>query len=156
MSYAIGLLIPGKAQAKQRPKFNRYSGRAYTPEQTVSYENWVRDCYMKGLFTDKEKEVDNKPTDKPIKVDIRMYVEIPQSKSKKQKEKMLNGEIEPCVKPDVDNVAKSILDALNGFAYKDDKQIIELNIKKEYAETSWTEVRIKELNYENTKENNCK
>lgn len=150
MSYEIRFSIPGKAQAKQRPKFNRYSGRAYTPEQTVSYENWVRDCYMKGFTGIHE------PTDKPIKVDIRMYVEIPQSKSKKQKEKMLKGEIKPCVKPDVDNVAKTILDALNGIAYKDDKQIIELKIKKMYAETSWTEVCIKELEYESTKENNCK
>ena len=74
-----------------------------------------------------------------------MYVEIPQSKSKKQKEKMLAGEIKPVVKPDVDNVAKSILDALNGIVYLDDKQIIELNIEKIYAETSWTEVKIKEI-----------
>lgn len=74
-----------------------------------------------------------------------MYVEIPQSKSKKQKEKMITGEIKPVVKPDVDNVAKSILDALNGIVYVDDKQIIELDIKKIYAETSWTEVKIKEI-----------
>ena len=74
-----------------------------------------------------------------------MYVEIPQSKSKKQKEKMITGEIKPIVKPDVDNVAKSILDALNGIIYLDDKQIIELNIEKIYAETSWTEVKIKEI-----------
>lgn len=74
-----------------------------------------------------------------------MYVEIPQSKSKKQKEKMLTGEIKPVVKPDVDNVAKSILDALNGIIYLDDKQIIELDIKKIYAETSWTEVKIEEI-----------
>ena len=74
-----------------------------------------------------------------------MYVEIPQSKSKKQKEKMITGEIKPIVKPDVDNVAKSILDALNGIIYLDDKQIIELNIKKIYAETSWTEVKIEEI-----------
>ena len=47
-----------------------------------------------------------------------MYVEIPQSKSKKQKEKMITGEIKPIVKPDVDNVAKSILDALNGIIYE--------------------------------------
>ena len=74
-----------------------------------------------------------------------MYIEIPQSKSKKQKEKMLAGEIKPVVKPDVDNVAKSILDALNGIVYLDDKQIIELDIKKIYAETSWTEVKIEEI-----------
>ena len=58
---------------------------------------------------------------------------------------MITGEIKPVVKPDVDNVAKSILDALNGIIYLDDKQIIELDIEKIYAETSWTEVKIKEI-----------
>ena len=140
MSYEVNFTIPGKAQAKQRPKFNRFSGRAYTPKQTVEYENWVKDCYFRSIGS-----IDNKPTDKPLKVAITMYVEIPQSKSKKQKEKMLTGEIKPIVKPDVDNVAKSILDALNGIIYLDDKQIIKLNIEKIYAETSWTEVKIEEI-----------
>ena len=140
MSNKIEFIVPGKAQAKQRPKFNRFSGRAYTPKQTISFENWVKDCYFRSISS-----IDNKPTDKPLKVSITMYVEIPQSKSKKQKEKMLSGEIKPIVKPDVDNVAKSILDALNGIIYLDDKQIIELDIEKIYAETSWTEVKIKEI-----------
>ena len=140
MSYEVNFTIPGKAQAKQRPKFNRFSGRAYTPKQTMSFENWVRDCYFRSISS-----IDNKPTDKTLRVEIKMYVEIPQSKSKKQKEKMLAGEIKPIVKTDVDNVAKSILDALNGIIYLDDKQIIELDIEKIYAETSWTEVKIEEI-----------
>ena len=140
MSNKIEFIVPGKAQAKQRPKFNRFSGRAYTPKQTISFENWVKDCYFRSISS-----IDNKPTDKPLKVAITMYVEIPQSKSKKQKEKMLTGEIKPVVKPDVDNVAKSILDALNGIVYLDDKQIIELDIEKLYEKTSWTKVKIVEI-----------
>jgi crossover junction endodeoxyribonuclease RusA len=31
---------------------------------------------------------------------------------------------------DIDNYVKSILDALNGVAWEDDKQIIELTVKK--------------------------
>lgn len=39
----IDFEIPGKVQAKQRPRFN---GRfAYTPEKTLEYENWVKTCY---------------------------------------------------------------------------------------------------------------
>lgn len=34
------------------------------------------------------------------------------------------------VKPDADNIAKLILDALNGVAYKDDAQVISLKVKK--------------------------
>lgn len=34
------------------------------------------------------------------------------------------------VKPDVDNIAKAVLDALNGVAYGDDSQVVELTVKK--------------------------
>lgn len=37
--------IPGKVQAKQRPRFNTKSGRVYTPQQTVNYESYVKLCY---------------------------------------------------------------------------------------------------------------
>ena len=33
-------------------------------------------------------------------------------------------------KPDIDNVAKLVLDGLNGFAYEDDAQVIELHVIK--------------------------
>lgn len=45
-----------------------------------------------------------------------------------------SGEEYPCKKPDLDNIAKIILDSLNGIAYKDDSQVVELNISKKYTE----------------------
>jgi Holliday junction resolvase RusA-like endonuclease len=42
----------------------------------------------------------------------------------------------PFPKEDIDNCAKAILDALNEIAYLDDKQIVELHIKKEYTQFS--------------------
>ena len=46
----INFVIPGRVQAKQRPRFN---GKfAYTPKQTVEYENWIRTCLL-----DKYKEI---------------------------------------------------------------------------------------------------
>ena len=34
------------------------------------------------------------------------------------------------VKPDVDNIAKAVLDALSGVAWDDDSQVVELTVKK--------------------------
>ena len=48
MSNKIEFIVPGKAQAKQRPKFNRFSGRAYTPKQTISFEKCDK-TYKKSL-----------------------------------------------------------------------------------------------------------
>ena len=138
MSYEVNFTIPGKAQAKQRPKFNRFSGRAYTPKQTVEYENWVKTCYL-------EKYRGQKPLEKPLKVKIIAYYEVPRSASEKKKLQMLHNEIFPTIKPDTDNIAKSILDSLNGIAYKDDKQVVDLRVRKQYAEVPSVSVWISEV-----------
>ncbi len=43
---------------------------------------------------------------------------------------MLNNEISPTKKPDIDNIAKIVLDAMNKFAFKDDTQITKLEVEK--------------------------
>jgi len=48
-------------------------------------------------------------------------------------------------KPDTDNLAKFVLDALNGTYYKDDSQIYRLEVEKSYAEEDSVLV---ELSYE--------
>ena len=48
---------------------------------------------------------------------------------------MLLNLIRPAKKPDCDNIAKIILDSLNGIAYADDKQIISLSVEKYYGDT---------------------
>ena len=47
---------------------------------------------------------------------------------------MATNEIRPTKKPDNDNIAKIILDALNGVAYQDDKQVVSLQVEKYYTE----------------------
>lgn len=136
MSNKIEFIIPGKVQAKQRPRFN---GKfAYTPKQTVEYENWVKTCYL-------EKYNNEKPFEKALEVNIIAFFEIPKSISKKKKEQMLNNEIYPTTKPDTDNIVKSILDSLNGIAYKDDKQVVDLRVRKQYAEVPSVSVWISEV-----------
>ena len=131
-----GFNIPGKIQAKQRPRFN---GKfAYTPKETVNYENWVKACYL-------EKYNNEKPFEKALKVNIIAFFEIPKSVSKKKKEQMLNNEIYPTIKSDTDNIAKSILDSLNKIAYLDDKQVVDLRVRKQYAEVSSVSVWISEV-----------
>jgi Holliday junction resolvase RusA-like endonuclease len=45
-------------------------------------------------------------------------------------------------RPDVDNVAKGILDSLNGVAWADDRQVGKLVVEKSYGEEPRTTVRI--------------
>ena len=108
--------IPGKAQAKQRPRMGR-SGVVYTPKETMIYENYVRMCY-----SDYAKQFGWTPYETQIRAEIEVLVQVPKSDSKVKKKAKLEGEMRPTVKPDCDNLAKSILDSLNGLAYQDDKQ----------------------------------
>ena len=58
---------------------------------------------------------------------------------------MIEETIRPLVKPDLDNIAKMILDSLNKIAYKDDNQIVRLVIEKFYSEEPRVEIEITEL-----------
>ena len=58
---------------------------------------------------------------------------------------MLNNEIYPTIKPDTDNIAKSILDSLNGIAYLDDKQVVDLRVRKQYSEVPGVSIWISEV-----------
>ena len=118
------LNIVGKVIGKQRPKFSSRGGfvKTYTPDQTINYENYVK---MLWLQSGQEKLTGN------IKATIDADFLIPKSFSKK-KQAALDGAY--CSKkPDCDNIAKSILDALNGIAYDDDSQIVELTVRKYYS-----------------------
>lgn len=114
--------IPGPPQGKARPRVVRTkAGKSvsYTVYKTVAYEELVRSRYIhaareKGLV---------KPFEGSISMHIFAYYPIPKSTSKKNAEAMRVGEILPTKKPDWDNIAKIICDALNGLAYKDDAQI---------------------------------
>ena len=65
--------------------------------------------------------------------DITAYYSIPRSATKKRRALMEANEVRPTKKPDADNVSKIILDALNGLAYHDDSQVVELTVKKKFA-----------------------
>ena len=48
-------------------------------------------------------------------------------------------------KPDVDNIAKSVQDALNSLAFRDDGQIAWLDVRKIYSDCPRVEVIIERL-----------
>lgn len=131
--------IPGKAQAKQRPRMGR-SGVVYTPKETLIYENYVKMCY-----SDYANQFEWLPYESQVRAEIDVLVAVPKSDSKAKKQAKIEGTIRPTVKPDCDNLAKSILDSLNGLAYQDDKQVVELSIKKYYAENAEVRVRLTEV-----------
>ena len=131
--------IQGKIQAKQRPRFSK-SGIVYTPKETRVYEDFVRVCY-----SDYANQYQWEPYDGQLRAEIEVFIQVPKSDSKLNKQAKIIGEIRPTIKPDCDNLAKSLLDSLNGWAYQDDKQIVELEVKKFYSEESGVKVKLMEV-----------
>ena len=128
--------ILGQPVAKQRPRVTR-AGIAYTPSKTVNYESVVRYTYQ-SQFPQQELILGR------IEASITAVFPIPKSYSKKKTEELLGGHNNYDKKPDCDNLAKIILDSLNGIAYKDDSQVTVLHIRKEYGTQPKVIVELKE------------
>ena len=131
--------VPGPPQGKARARtfYNPRIGRSvsYTPDKTVLYENLIKSRYIEaadGIYDSQD----------PIRIRIYAYFEPTKSVGKKKRQQMLSGDISPTKKPDADNIAKVVCDALNGLAYHDDSQICEIYVKKLYGEVSRLEISI--------------
>ena len=98
----IEFVVPGRPVPKERPRLGVRGRKAfiYTPPATREYEKLV------GWMA---RCAGCKPVKIPVAVALDVYI----------KRKM-----------DADNIAKSILDGLNGIAYEDDDQVVELLVRK--------------------------
>lgn len=106
-------------KGKGRVRFVRGSGMTYTPTDTT---NAMAEIQAAFLATKAPKA----PRGTEVFVDIFVSRHLPTSRPKRVKS-------EPdLVKPDVDNIAKLVLDALNGVAWVDDTQVTKLCVRKCY------------------------
>lgn len=136
----VTFVVPGTPVGKGRPRFARQGSfvRTFTPEKTASYENLVKvkaEEAMQGrqLF------------EGAVAVEIALFVTPPASWSQKKQREALAGTVFPTSKPDVDNVLKGIMDACNEIVFKDDKQAVDVVVRKRYAETARAIVEVRAL-----------
>ena len=129
----VRFTVPGPPQGKARPRFTK--GRTYTPKNTVIYEKLVRIRYQAAA-------VGIAPAEGPVSVTILACYPIPKSAGKAKRAAMISGALLPAKKPDLDNVAKIVCDALNGVAYKDAAQVVKLTVHKRYSERPEVAVEI--------------
>ena len=131
------LEIEGKIVGKERPRVNLYEGRVYTPNKTKDYENYIRECFC-IKYPNFEQIIGR------VSIEIIAYKQIPKNTSKNNVKKMLDDEISPTIKPDIDNIGKVVLDALNKFAFKDDNQVCKFTIQKKYSLIEKIYIKIEE------------
>ena len=129
--------VPGKVIGKGRPRLNSYTGVVYTPTRTKDYESLVEQYFL--LKYPRFKILEGR-----IKVNIIAYFSIPKTTKKTEINEMLDNNIGPTKKPDIDNIVKVVLDSMNKFAFRDDNQITKLEVEKKYALEDKVYIKIEE------------
>jgi len=115
MSAVYELSLAAAAHTKQRPRFGR--GRAYTPTETLGWEEMLAWSFI--------PEHGRPKLACPVRIEL------------------LFGGVQ--ANQDIDNLAKSCLDALNGIAFEDDRQVVELVARKASNRTPETVISISEV-----------
>ena len=130
--------ISGEPVPKGRPRFTR-SGRTYTPKKTLDHERAIREAWESGNHEPFGDSV-------PLEMIIEFHMKMPDSWSNKKRFRM---NLSPCTKhTDLDNLTKTVQDALNGVAFADDSQIVSLKANKLWCDKGETYVIIRELDSE--------
>ena len=131
----IEFFVPGTAVAQSRPRFARRGKfvQTYDAAPAKDYKSWVKSCaldYM-GTFS-----IQKFPREIPLMMLISIDVERPKSKKKAPF---------PVSKPDCDNFAKGIMDALESILYTADQQIVKLVVSKNYSDQPGALITVKEI-----------
>lgn len=114
---------------KERPRFNPFSKRTYTPKKTADFENKIREeiCHTLGRFFDYPMH----PLADILAVDLDFVFARPKTMQFKRYE---DGLLWRPKSPDIDNLQKIIYDSLNGILWQDDRQIVDGRNRKFVAE----------------------
>lgn len=137
----ITLFIPGQPQGKGRARAFKTAGGHighYTPEKTRTYEGMIRTQAIETMGL-------NRPTKKPVALDLVINYPITMSWPRWKQAEALEGRLAPTVKPDADNCAKAVKDALNGVVWHDDCQVVILSVQKKYDPHPGVLVTVTEL-----------
>lgn len=124
-------VIPIDPVAWQRVKRGRF-GQAYVPRETLQFERAV------AAHARTSRDCPPKPLVGPVELAVTFWIERPKRIPKER----LGW---PCVRPDLDNYAKGVKDALNGIVWADDGQVCQMVLAKKYAERGSILIRVVRL-----------
>ncbi|MFC0188468.1 RusA family crossover junction endodeoxyribonuclease [Fictibacillus aquaticus] len=139
----IEFTVLGEPVSQGRARASSFGGkvRMYDPQKSKDYKHYLRlaasEHAPKSLL------------EGALQLEVRIYRPIPKSFSKKNQKLAEEGVIRPVSKPDADNYLKIVSDGLNKVLWKDDSQIVSVQVSKFYSERPRIEVKVEELNDKN-------
>lgn len=139
----IEFKVEGRPVPQPRPRVYRTAtgkSKAVNSRQSINYKRIVKYAALSEM--NKQRLT---MTDRPLAMRLMFVFSPPKTYTKKKLEAVKSGELRYTKLPDADNLAKSVMDALNNVIYKDDSQIVELTVNKEYGNTDHVAVKITQL-----------
>ena len=123
----IAFIVPGPPACKGSVvSFRAPSGRIVTKTDSKNGKSWARAVAWSALSAG----IAPLPKGVGVSVSVEYQFTAP-----------IRGERgTPCVRPDVDKLARALLDALTGIAYEDDGQVVSLTVRKLYGADTITRV----------------
>lgn len=126
-------------QGSKRAFRNKHTGRIHQVESSARVAPWrsdVRDAALSAMGY----RVDGDPIADPLAgpVTIRLTFRMPRPKGhfgsgRNAGAVRLTAPAHPAGKPDVDKLARAVLDAITGIVIADDALVVQLDARKEYA-----------------------
>lgn len=124
------IYVRGHVVAKGRPRFVRKTGHIYTPDATVEAERAIAAAWISA-------EVPLVPRPEAIVLRVTVRIQRPKIHFRANGELKPNAPKNPTTKPDLDNLVKTVKDALNGVAWEDDSQVVGVMAWKTYGSPGW-------------------
>ena len=132
MSRSLQLFIPGEPKAQPRPKARRAGKHIsiYTPATAKAWKEAVMAGY-KGLKVGRQVHWSK---EKPLQVSLEFWMPRPKIHFLKSGLRE-NAPVWHQTRPDCDNLAKAVLDALqDAQVFHEDSQVVKLTVVKRYHE----------------------
>lgn len=130
LKFTVAGLPTAWARAGQNGKFK------FTPKKQAGAGAYVQSLALEALGG-------QRPLEGPLEMSV--LAVWPWPKSMTENKRKVHGANWKTSRPDSDNIAKLICDALNGIAYHDDALIVFLTVKKQYGVSAFTQVSIEEI-----------
>lgn len=132
---SIQFHVPGEVRGQSRPRATIRAGHAavYETAKDKSYKGLIQHYAMEAM----EKHgfaSPSEPDKKGFSVTLIVFMKYPKAFSQKKRNLAYCMLIKPFRKPDLDNIAKIYLDAMNSIVYPDDRMVTQMSISKVYSD----------------------
>lgn len=134
MNHSYKFVIDGIPKAQKQTRFRMINGRPMCYDPSKKDKSAIQKSIATGC--------PSQPLEWPLELTIMFYMPIPKGTSRAERERMIRHVRLPDKKPDEDNLAYLVTNALKGYVYDDDRRIVAKHVYKLYGTKPRTVIKV--------------